>query len=289
MAAVWRRLPVIVRALVLGALVAVAGTVPWAYLVSLNIRRWPAVPWAVPLTAIYLWLFWRYVTGAGWPPSTARARRELSRANTVQDDAWLTALLAGDLDLGAMLLLQGVMSRLVTLPQQKDIDPSQYPALTVFMWVVMSAIVAGVVEETAFRGYMQGPIERRHGPVVAILATGTVFGFVHFTHPEVGLALLPYYLAVAAVYGTLAHLTNSVYPSMLLHAGDNMLSSFSLFTRGRSEWSPSATHSQLIWETGPDAAFWLSVAGLVVASGAAIVAFAALARVTSARGQPRTQ
>ena len=65
----------------------------------------------------------------------------------------------------------------------------------------MASIVAGVVEEASFRGYMQGPIERRHGPVVAILVTGSVFGFAHFTHPEVTLILMPYYLAVAAIYG----------------------------------------------------------------------------------------
>jgi membrane protease YdiL (CAAX protease family) len=34
---------------------------------------------------------------------------------------------------------------------------------------------------------MQGPIERRHGPVVAILVTGSLFGLLIFTHPEVTL------------------------------------------------------------------------------------------------------
>ena len=84
---------------------------------------------------------------------------------------------------------QGVMSRLVALPQQQDLDVSQYPAVTVLMWVVMSAVVVGVVEETSFRGYLQRPIERQHGPVIAILVTGSLFGFAHFAHPEVGLVL----------------------------------------------------------------------------------------------------
>ena len=83
---------------------------------------------------------------------------------------------------------------------------------------------------------MQGPIERRHGPVVAILVTGCIFAFAHFTHPEVGLILLPYYVAVAAVYGTLAYLTNSILPSLALHTVGNILAGLSLFTQGRSEW-----------------------------------------------------
>jgi steroid 5-alpha reductase family enzyme len=59
------------------------------------------------------------------------------------------ALLAGGLGLVAVLLLQGVMSRLVALPVQQDLDVSQYPFVTVVAWVLMSAAVAGVVEEAS--------------------------------------------------------------------------------------------------------------------------------------------
>ena len=107
------------------------------------------------------------------------------------------------------------------------------------------------MEETSFRGYLQRPIERRFGPVVAILISGSVFGFVHFTHPEVGLVLLPYYVAVAAVYGALAYLTDSVFPSMVLHAGGNMFSALDLFTRGRSEWQLSPEASLSFGKRGP--------------------------------------
>jgi membrane protease YdiL (CAAX protease family) len=180
----------------------------------------------------------------------------------------------------SILLLQGVMSRLVVLPQQRDLDPSQYPAVTVLLWVVMSAIVSGVVEETSFRGYMQRPIERPHGPVIAILVTGSLFGFAHFTHPEVGLVLLPYYLAVAAVYGALAWLTDSIYPSMVLHAGGNMFGAFDFFTRRRSEWQLSNEPRPLVWQTGPDAVFLGNVAALLVIGTLTMFAYAALAGVT---------
>jgi membrane protease YdiL (CAAX protease family) len=56
----------------------------------------------------------------------------------------------------------------------------------------MSALVAGFCEEAAFRGYMQGPIERRYGPVVAILATGIAFGFAHLSHPQVTLTMVSF-------------------------------------------------------------------------------------------------
>jgi len=170
------------------------------------------------------------------------------------------------------------MSRLVRLPAQRDLDPSQFPAATVFLWVVMSAVVAGVVEETAFRGYLQRPIEQRHGPVVAILITGALFGFAHFSHPDVGLALLPYYVAVAAMYGSLAYFTDSTLPSMTLHMGGNIFSAFDLFARGRSEWQLSTAQPKLIWETGPDAAFIGNVVAFIMVSALTVCAFAGLAR-----------
>lgn len=89
--------------------------------------------------------------------------------------------------------------------------------------------------------------------------------------------LLPYYLGVAAVYGTLAYLTDSTFPGMALHAGGNMFGAFGLFAQGRSEWQLSNAPSPLIWQTGPDAAFWGNLAGLLVGGTLTIWAFAGLA------------
>jgi membrane protease YdiL (CAAX protease family) len=273
------RLPIVVRAVLAGITVAAAGTLPWAWLVSVNLRHQPALPWSVPVMAAYLWLFWRYfVRGRGWPRSTADARRTHSRVHRLPEEMWGPALLAGLLGLASVLLLQGVLGRLVALPQQQEIDPTQYPVVTVLLWVVMSAVVSGVVEETSFRGYLQRPIERRHGPVIAILSAGLVFATVHFTHPEVGLVLVPFYVAVAAVYGALAYFTDSTLPSMVLHAGGNMLSAFDLFVRGRSEWQLSADPRPLVWETGPDAAFWGTLAAFLVTGALAVWAYSATAR-----------
>ena len=277
MRTLWRRLPVIVRAVLSGGAVLVAGTVPWALLVDAN-RRWlPAVPWAVVPAALYLWLFWRYLRGEGWPRATADARRAGLRANELSGDVWGAAILAGLLGLVGVLVLMRVLSRMVQLPQQDDLQALRLPAATLVVLVLMGSVVAGVVEEPALRGYMQGPIERRHGPVAAILVTGTVFGVAHFSHPEVTLALMPYYLAVAAVYGTVTYLTNSTLPAIALHAGGNVWAGIGLLAAGQSEWQAPTTPQPLIWETGPDASFWLAVAALVVVGALAAGAFTALA------------
>jgi hypothetical protein len=141
-------------------------------------------------------------------------------------------------------------------------------------------VVAGVVEEASFRGYMQSPIERRHGPVAAILITGILFGVAHFTHPGVGLILMPYYVTVAAIYGSVAYLTNSIFPGMVLHAGGDVLSGSDLLLRGHSEWQSSSGPSASIWQTGIDAPFLVSFAVTVVVGAAAVWAYHSLAAMT---------
>ncbi len=274
----WGRLPLVVRAVLSGLAVAVAGTAPWAALAATNVKHGSVVPWAVPPAALYLWLFWRYVQGAGWPRSTSEARRASCRAKALSDEVWGQALLAGVLGLAALVLSLRVVNRLVTLPAQRTEGLEHLPPLTAIALVVMGSLFAGLVEEAAFRGYMQGPIERRHGPVFAILLTGTLFGLLHFTHRETTLALMPFYLAVAAIYGALAYLTNSILPGVVLHAGGDMLGALDLFARGQSEWQASAVPAPLVWESGPDASFWLSTLAAAVVGAAAIAAYRSLAR-----------
>ena len=238
----------VLRAVVIGILVALAGTLPWATLVALNQKFLPSVPWSVLPTIPYLWFFWRYAKGEGWPRSTSQTRRLNCRANRLSEEAWGAAIIAGVLGLVCLVLFMRVMNRMVALPQQHE-DLSRFSAFSILFLVLMGSIVAGVVEETAFRGYMQRPIERRHGPVIAILVTGVLFGFAHFSHREVTLALLPFFLAVAAIYGTMAYLTDSILPGMVVHAGGDVMGAMDFLVRGQSEWQASPTPTSALSPT----------------------------------------
>lgn len=274
----WARLPVAARAVLSGLAVAIAGTLPWAALASANLAHASFVPWAVLPAALYLWLFWRYVRGEGPPRSTSEWRRASCRAHALSDEAWGRALVAGVLGLAALVLSLQVWNRLVALPAQGTHGLERLPVPTALALVVMGALVAGIVEESAFRGYMQGPIERRHGPVVAILLTGTLFWLLHFTHEETTLGLMPFYLGAAVVYGALASLTNSILPGVVFHAGGNVLGALDLLARGQSEWQTSATPAPLVWESGPDAAFAFSLIAAAVVGAAAVMAYRSLGR-----------
>ena len=264
---------------------ATAGVVPWAALATANQRAGLRVPWAVLPAALYLWLLWRYLRGEGWPRATGEARRRSLRANRLPGDLWGMALFAGLLGLTGFLPLVALMNRVVAMPAESQPIrvPPEMPFPTVLLLLVMGSVVAGVVEEAAFRGYMQGPIERRHGPVVAVLATGALFGAAHVTHhPDAVLPMMPYYLYVAAVYGGLACATDSILPGLVLHAGGDVLSLTRLWATGQPEWRVSAAPPRLIWQTGPDAEFWGYLAAFILLGAATLRAYSALAAAARA-------
>ncbi len=273
---------VIVRAVLIGMLIVVAGTIPRNLLFLANLRVFASVPWAVPLTAVYFWFFWRYLNGAWDPESTAKERRASLRANRLAGRVWAWALVAGGLGIVALVLALRVANRLVVLPQQQLPDLSQVPKLTVISLLLMAAPVAGIVEEAAFRGYMQGPIERRYGLVVAILITGTMFAVAHL---DFTLILWPYYVAVAAIYGTVTYLTQSILPAVVLHTGGNLYSNFDLWLHGQAEWQAAAGSSALIWKTGADESFWIASLSLLLVTAGMVWAYFKLAE-GSRRNQP---
>jgi membrane protease YdiL (CAAX protease family) len=173
---------------------------------------------------------------------------------------------------------------MVALPEQLLPDLSRIPRFTVWSLLLMAAPVAAFVEEAAFRGYMQGPIERRHGVVSAILITGTMFAIAHLDFTPL---LWPYYVAVAAIYGIVTSLTNSIWPAILLHTAGNTYSNIDLLLHGRAEWQAASGNAQSIWTTGMDAAFVRLSVAVVVTAAAMGWAYVKLARVVGEAADSR--
>jgi membrane protease YdiL (CAAX protease family) len=262
----------IFSAIAAGVGVLLAGNLPWAALFApLNLRFFPVVPWAIVPMAIYLWLYWQFAGGRIGPRQGAATRRLNLRANPLTADAWMMAMLTGLIGFGGLLSLVALMARLVTMPSSAPIAmPAQMPAVTGLVLLVMASIVAGVTEEAGFRGYMQGPIERRYGLALGILVNGVMFGILHFpNHPGAVASMLPYYIAVAGVYGGITWATNSILPAVVLHAGGDVWSLTRLWITGQPEWQLGSTPAS-IWETGIDDAF-LITAGAGIVLGTAFV------------------
>jgi membrane protease YdiL (CAAX protease family) len=274
---------VIFTAVLLGVGVLLAGGLPWSMLFAANVRVARAVPWAIVPMAIYLWAYWRFIGGEWGPSDTAAARRGYLRANPLTARMWSLSIASGLIGFGALLAFLALMARLVELPASAAITtPSGMTRATMFALLVTASIVAGVTEEAAFRGYMQGPIERRYGLLPAVLVNGAAFGLLHFpNHPDAVLTMLPYYIAVAAVYGGLTWAANSILPALVLHAGGDVWSLGRLWLTGRPEWQLSSSAPRLVRETGVDSGFLVAVAALAVLAGLTTWAYASIRRLSS--------
>ena len=92
--------------------------------------------------------------------------------------------------------------------------------------------------------------------------------------------MLPYYIAVAAVYGGLTWAANSILPALVLHVGGDIWSLTRLWATGRPEWQLSTTAPRLVEETGVDASFFLVTGALLVLSAATVELLRVLRRLT---------
>jgi membrane protease YdiL (CAAX protease family) len=257
----------ILESVLRGVVVLFAGSLPWiALFAPLNLRLGNVVPWSLLPMAVYLWCYWRYIGGRWGPKETADARRTNLRANALSLELWGAAIFAGLSGFAALFALIVLMGRVISLPQSAPLTaPAGMPSITAFLLLVMSSVVAGVTEEAAFRGYMHGPIEKRYGLGPAILVNGTAFGLLHFpNHPAAVWKMLPYYIAVSAVYGGLTWAANSILPALVLHAGGDVWSLGRLWLTGRPEWQMSVGVPTLVWETGVDSSFFFSTLAFAV-------------------------
>ena len=82
---------------------------------------------------------------------------------------------------------------------------------------VFSAISAGICEETGFRGYMQRPIERRIGPVSAILISSLFFTLIHLSKSWALLGMVPIVFGAGILLGLLARASASLVFCMIGH------------------------------------------------------------------------
>jgi len=257
-----------VRAVLLGFVALVIGGSVAGALMFANLRLAPALPLFLPATVLWLWLFWRYVKGDGWPPSTSDRRRDLLRARNLSPRAWGWALVAGGLSLAAVMGIAFITYRFGALPDaayQAPFEVVSLPPWTLVSVFAALALTAAVVEEAAFRGYALSGIQRRYGWAVGIGLVTILFYVSHVSHAYATLAFLPFFLAHGLVFGLLVFYTRSILPGIILHA----VSDFVVLPMQYGV-IPSAGQWAFVWQG------WLTL----LTGAAAIPAFVRLARAT---------
>ena len=211
----WARLPVAPRAIVSGLLIGLGAANVWPILLIKLGMPLAAVAEAAFL-AVYVW----WARGNGWPRATAAARSLAFRTGPLSRAQWMWGLVAALSIAASVHASLVVLFRIVPFPVAEFHRDYAFPVASLaFKWVaiVVSAASAGICEETGFRGYMQKPIEGRHGAFVAILVSSFFFGLLHLQRSwDIG-GMIPLVFFAGALYGLLAWASNSLIPGMIGH------------------------------------------------------------------------
>ena len=210
----WKRLPLVVRAVVAGFLVMMVGVQSWGLLLMMTS---PLI--AVAVMPVLLVLYWFFFSGRVFSRATMAVRRENFRETCLAPATWKWSLGAAALFVIAMEASIFTLFRLIPFRAQQFAMPALLdgtPAPGLWVGLIVASLVAGICEETAFRGYLQRPLEARYGPAVAI-AVGTVaFVAAHLNQAWVVTLLGPLVLA-GVLLGVLAYAARSLVPGMIGH------------------------------------------------------------------------
>ncbi len=212
---VWERIPLVVRAVVIGFLVfAIAGSLVWTALLSFLPPPWPFLAMAAVLV-VYV----QYLRGRWWPGSTVEFKRTNFRATRMPVRVWIWSLLAA---VFLVLIIQSslvVTFRIVEFPAEAwslGFDFGGTAAWVAWSFVVVAAATAAITEEVGFRGYMQVPLENRYGPGAAITIVSVVFLVSHLHQAWAPLVLI-HVFGASVLWGILARVSGSLIPGIISH------------------------------------------------------------------------
>ena len=275
-ASLWSRLAVIPRAVISGLLVGLIAANVWPILL-LELGALGAAIAEALFLAIYLW----WASGGGPPRTTRSARAAAFRAGPLGAGQWIWGLIAAIGFAASVHAAIVVLFRLVPYPAaefHKGYDLSFIPTLPLrWLAVVISAASAGICEETGFRGYMQQPIERRHGPVWAIAISSVLFMLLHLNKSWSTAPMIPIVFAAGVLLGLIAWSSGSLIPGIIGHT----LMDIGLFAFW---WTgiAGAFAGRPIGETGVDPGFEIACACLAAALAITLFAIWRLRRLRPA-------
>jgi membrane protease YdiL (CAAX protease family) len=215
-ASLWATLPVSLRAIVAGIVIALIPANVWPLLL-LSV----GVPVAASVEVVFLGLYIWWASGGGPPHRTRAARGRAFRSARLSAAQCFWGVIGALFFAATIHAAIVLLFRFVPFPAaafRRGYDLSFIPSLPMrWIAVVVSATSAAVCEETGFRGYMQQPIEQRHGAPVAILVSSFFFTLLHLTKAWAVIGMVPIVFGAGVLLGLLAWASGSLIPGMIGH------------------------------------------------------------------------
>lgn len=136
--------------------------------------------------------------------------------------------------------------------------PSEGQSTSLWIAMFFLVIAAPICEELMVRKLILYPL-RKHGDWFAIIASSLIFGFIHGNWDQ-----LPYAFVVGVLYGLLAVRANSIIPTLILHAVNNLLvTAGSYLTQVTGETEPFVSIQQWV-VSAVNLCFWLGIMATVI-------------------------
>jgi membrane protease YdiL (CAAX protease family) len=220
-------------------------------------------PWSILPMVIALWAYLKFFSGDGAQKNQRNKEIKLSHSQAIiinLEMGYSAALLF-------VIIVQAsfvITFRLLDFPSEKFTADykmlDSMPLWVAFAVLIMGSIVAGICEETGFRGYMQVPLEKKYGPFAGIIITSIIFMLIHLSHSWAS-PILPHIFFASVLLGILAYKSGSLIPGIIGHSILDIFD-YSFW------WSDIAGgfHRQTIFKTGIDFHFilWCMVFMLAV-------------------------
>jgi membrane protease YdiL (CAAX protease family) len=268
----WNRIPVVIRAVVVGILVGLVAANVWPVLLFKL-----GMPAAAGAEALFLLVYIWWLRGGGPPRAWKAARAENFRGRRLTARDWTWGLIAALAIPASVHAAMVVLFRLVPFPAEafrQGYDLSFIPTRELqLLACVVSAASAGICEETGFRGYMQVPIEKRHGALVAILVSSLLFTLFHLTKGWALIGMVPIVFVAGAMYGALAWASRSLVFGMIGHT----IMDIGLFAYWWTQILGTFS-ARTISQTGMDRNFYVACAAL---GAALLISLISIARLRS--------
>jgi sodium transport system permease protein len=145
--------------------------------------------------------------------------RDALSLRRVKPVIWLAILFAIPSGYLTALAIFRIVNVVIPAPQQllerfsEDFIPAGMPMWQLYIYI---ALLPAVCEEIAFRGMLLNGLRRRMRPTALIVSVGIVFGLFHMTLFRIAPTAL-----LGMILTGIALMTGSIFPGMLMHAGNN--------------------------------------------------------------------
>ena len=145
--------------------------------------------------------------------------KETLSLKSVKPAVWLAILFAIPSGNVTALAIFRVVNMVIPAPQQllerfsADVIPAGMPTWQLYVYL---AVLPAICEEVAFRGMLLSGLRKRLRPAALVVVVGLIFGVFHISLFRIAPTAL-----LGMILTGIAIMTGSIFPGMLMHAGNN--------------------------------------------------------------------